>query len=116
MATLPELLAQPLSLTHSPRTPSPSQALGRLELMGGGGEGSEGPEDKYSSGLGSSPPKLSRLSGSSVFGLPGGRQAQGGGLLSDFGCPGDPGLWAWSSSGFHPHVSSECSPLLPGLS
>lgn len=33
---LPELLAQPLSLTRSQRTPSPSLAQGRLEVMGRG--------------------------------------------------------------------------------
>lgn len=100
-------------------TPEGPQALARpwagWSARAGVG-GGEGPEDRYGSGLGSSPPKLSRLSGSPAFGLPGGTQTQGGGLLSDPGCQGDPGLGAWSSSGFHPHVPSGCSRLLPGLS
>lgn len=58
--------------------------MGREEVWGMG--------HRYSSALGSSPPKLSRLAGSSASGHPGGRQTEGGGLLGDLRCRGAPGL------------------------
>lgn len=84
-----------LSLTHFPKDPKPQArpgALGRLEGTGRGGQG--GAEDRYNSGLGSSPPKLSRLAGSSASGHPGGGETEGGGsqVTSDVGLPQDPGL------------------------
>lgn len=69
--------------------------------MGGGGQGEA--EDRYNSGLGSSPPKLSRLAGSSTSGRPGGRQRAVAQVTRDVGNPWTPALVP--SFGSHP-----CSP------
>lgn len=88
---LPEQLAQPLSLTHSQRTPSPSPALGRLEGMGGEDRGGLriGTAQVWGLRLRSSPGWLAPCLGL----LEGDRQrVVGSPVTLDIGAPQDSGL------------------------